>query len=106
MSTQNGVFPKIINIKTNNNRFAAQKGVSQGKQKWLNQDKETQYRHRDLYNIYLWEIHSELLFWLHDVELKILNFNTMYKVVTQIFDQKFYYKKTNLTNKSHMSNNE
>ena len=83
-----GIFPKYIELKTNNKSPQARKGVFKGKLQWLKEDRKTQYRNRDSYNVYLKVIHTELSFRLHPVEFDTLDFNVR-RQVNCLIDRKY-----------------
>ena len=75
----------------------ARKGVFKGKLQWLKEDRKTQYRNRDSYNVYLKVIHTELSFRLHPVEFDTLDFNVR-RQVNCLIDKKYQNQKLKIIN--------
>lgn len=94
---KNEVFPRYIQLKTKNNSPAANQGRLLGQRKWLTQDRKSQYRKRDTYNIYVKVIHSELAFRLSNLHFDLID-SKIRSQVNNIIDKKFkkQNKKLNL----------
>ena len=92
---RNNVTPRYIKLKSNNSSSSAKKAQLTGQRKWIIEDRKTQYNTRNICNVYLKVIHTELLYRLTNIEFDLLDF----KVRTQVSDiihKKYLKQKTKL----------
>ena len=83
----NSLTPHYMKLKTSNKSISATKAISAGIRRWIVQDMKIEYNKRDVCNIYLKFIHTELLKRLNNIEFDILDFKVRIDV------QKMVHKK-------------
>lgn len=93
--SRNNVFPKYMKLKTNNKSNAAIKATTYGKEKWVKEEMKLQYSKRDIFNIYVKVIHSQLSHRLHPIEFDTLDFDVRDKI-NSIIHKKYLVQKRKL----------
>lgn len=92
---RNNVTPRYMALRTSNLSSSAKKAQTTGLRKWIIEDRKIQYQKRDISNVYLKVVHTELLFRLDNLEFDIFD-NKVRTDISIIIHKKYLTQKSKL----------
>ncbi|XP_008484572.1 uncharacterized protein LOC103521245, partial [Diaphorina citri] len=85
--------PHYARIKVHRHTHAAKKAVEAGQKKWIQEENKMFYNIRDNLNVYLYTLHRELTFKLHNLEFSILEDQIRLEISKLMFDKRATHEK-------------